>query len=70
MSEYGSSEPNPNFPFPEPPWPRACETCHGDGVVTVAGMSVNPFSGALGRDPQCDHDETCPDCGGTGEPRD
>jgi hypothetical protein len=44
-----------------------CGSCHGEGTVTVGGMSVNPFSGVLVSDPQDAHDERCPICGGTGE---
>jgi hypothetical protein len=43
-----------------------CPGCHGDGVVTVGGHSVNPFSGVLVNDPQEAKDMTCPDCSGTG----
>lgn len=44
----------------------ACAACRGEGVVTVAGTSINPYTGVRGRDPQEDRDETCADCGGTG----
>jgi hypothetical protein len=44
----------------------ACDRCHGDGVITVGGYSINPFSGVLVPDPQEAHDGPCPDCGGTG----
>lgn len=44
----------------------ACETCHGDGVVTVGGFSISPFSGVPVSDPQEAHDERCPDCHGVG----
>jgi hypothetical protein len=43
-----------------------CETCHGDGVITVGGHSVNPSSGVLVSDPQEAHDERCPTCSGAG----
>lgn len=43
-----------------------CPRCHGDTVITVRGYSIIPSSGVLGPDPQCDHDERCPDCHGTG----
>lgn len=43
-----------------------CQRCHGDGVVTVGGSSVSPFSGVHVSDPQEAHDETCPVCLGSG----
>lgn len=46
--------------------PDACDTCNGDGVVTVGGYSLNHSSGMLVLDPQEAHDERCPDCQGTG----
>lgn len=48
---------------------RTCPTCDGEGTITVAGMSINPSSGIPVRDPQCDHDERCATCGGTGSVR-
>jgi hypothetical protein len=43
-----------------------CRRCEGEGVITIVGYSVNPFSGVHVADPQGAHDETCPDCLGLG----
>lgn len=44
-----------------------CPSCHGEGRIQIGGESVNPYTGVPGPDPQEDHDERCPDCGGTGK---
>ncbi len=43
-----------------------CERCHGNGEIGIAGMSINPNSGVLARDPQNDDIVICPDCLGSG----
>jgi hypothetical protein len=53
----------PPEPYEPHTWTsEVCATCHGEGVVTVGGYSVNPFSGVLVSDPQEAHDELCPEC--------
>lgn len=46
---------------------RACWRCHGDGVVAIPGYSINPYTGTSVQDPQCETDERCDICHGTGE---
>jgi hypothetical protein len=46
--------------------PPECERCHGNGEIGIAGMSINPSSGVLARDPQNDDYAICPDCLGSG----
>lgn len=43
-----------------------CAVCHGEGVVTIGGQSVNPFSGVLVNDPQQARDGVCSECRGSG----
>jgi hypothetical protein len=44
----------------------ACRRCHGEGVVGVVGYSINPRTGIPGPDPQCETEQSCPTCYGTG----
>lgn len=44
-----------------------CPRCDGSGELRERGLSINPRSGVLVPDPQCDVSGTCSECHGTGD---